>query len=148
MVEAVIEDLALKKPLYEDIGRRAQDKPLTLTHAYPDPDPNRRLVSDGCIIASNTSSLAVHKMGAFCGRPSQMIGLHFFNPVQLMKLVEVVKTPQTDPALFQSAMGFARALGKTPVECVDTEGFVVNRLLVPFLIEAMMLVLPSPLPLP
>ena len=79
-------------------------------------------------------------MGAFCGRPSQMIGLHFFNPVQLMKLVEVVKTPQTDPALFQSAMGFARALGKTPVECVDTEGFVVNRLLVPFLIEAMMLV--------
>jgi len=119
VVEAVIEDLALKKPLYEDIGR---------------------LVSDSCIIASNTSSLAVHKMGAFCGRPSQMIGLHFFNPVQLMKLVEVVKTPQTDPALFQSAMGFARALGKTPVECVDTEGFVVNRLLVPFLIEAMMLV--------
>lgn len=140
MVEAVIEDLALKKPLYEDIGRRAQDKPLTLTHAYPDPDPNRRLVSDGCIIASNTSSLAVHKMGAFCGRPSQMIGLHFFNPVQLMKLVEVVKTPQTDPALFQSALGFAKALGKTPVECVDTEGFVVNRLLVPFLIEAIMLV--------
>ena len=119
VIEAVIEDLALKKPLYEDIGR---------------------LVSDGCIIASNTSSLAVHKMGAFCGRPSQMIGLHFFNPVQLMKLVEVVKTPQTDPALFQSAMGFARALGKTPVECVDTEGFVVNRLLVPFLIEAIMLV--------
>lgn len=119
VIEAVIEDLALKKPLYEDIGR---------------------LVSDGCIVASNTSSLAVHKMGAFCGRPSQMIGLHFFNPVQLMQLVEVVKTPQTDPALFQSAMGFARALGKTPVECVDTEGFVVNRLLVPFLIEAIMLV--------
>lgn len=119
VVEAVIEDLALKKPLYEDIGR---------------------LVSDDCIIASNTSSLAVHKMGAFCGRPKQMIGLHFFNPVQLMQLVEVVKTPQTDPALFQSAMGFARALGKTPVECVDTEGFVVNRLLVPFLIEAILLV--------
>ena len=119
VVEAVIEDLALKQPLYEHIGR---------------------VVTDSCIIASNTSSLAIHKMGAFSGRPKQMIGLHFFNPVQLMKLVEVVKTPDTDPALFQSAMGFARALGKTPVECIDTEGFVVNRLLVPYLIEAVLLV--------
>jgi 3-hydroxyacyl-CoA dehydrogenase len=49
-----------------------------------------------------------------------MVGLHFFNPVQLMQLVEVVKTPDTDPALFSSAMGFARALGKTPVECIDS----------------------------
>ena len=119
IVEAVIEDLALKKPLYEDIGR---------------------VVKDTCIIASNTSSLAIHKMGAFSGRPAQMVGLHFFNPVQLMQLVEVVRTDQTDPALFQGAMGFAKALGKTPVECIDTEGFVVNRLLVPYLIEAMALV--------
>ena len=99
-----------------------------------------QVVSDSCIIASNTSSLAIHKMAAFTGRPSQMVGLHFFNPVQLMQLVEVVRTEQTDPALFARAMGFASALGKTPVECIDTEGFVVNRLLVPYLIEAICLV--------
>jgi len=115
----VIEDLALKKPLYEEIGAT---------------------VSDRCIIASNTSSLSIAKMAEFCGRPKQMLGLHFFNPVQLMQLVEVVRTEQTDAALFESAFGFAHALGKKPIRCVDTEGFVVNRLLVPYLIEAIALV--------
>mmetsp|Transcript_23349 Transcript_23349/g.50388 ORF Transcript_23349/g.50388 Transcript_23349/m.50388 type:complete len:321 (-) Transcript_23349:487-1449(-) len=119
VVEAVIEDLSLKKPLYEDIGR---------------------VVSDSCIIASNTSSLSIGKMAAFCGRPKQMIGLHFFNPVQLMQLVEVIRTEETDPELFSSAMAFARDLGKTPIDCIDTEGFVVNRLLVPYLTEAISLV--------
>uniref|UniRef100_A0A7S4EWU4 3-hydroxyacyl-CoA dehydrogenase n=1 Tax=Chrysotila carterae TaxID=13221 RepID=A0A7S4EWU4_CHRCT len=119
VIEAVIEDLALKKPLYEEIGAT---------------------VSDRCIIASNTSSLSIAKMAEFCGRPKQMLGLHFFNPVQLMQLVEVVRTEQTDAALFESAFGFASALGKKPIRCVDTEGFVVNRLLVPYLIEAIALV--------
>jgi 3-hydroxyacyl-CoA dehydrogenase len=119
IVEAVIEDLALKEKLYRDIGGA---------------------VSDKCIIASNTSSLPIGKMAGYCGRPAQMLGLHFFNPVQLMKLVEVVRTEQTDPALFARAMQFGRELGKTPVECIDTPGFVVNRLLVPYMASALLMV--------
>lgn len=119
IIEAVIEDIKLKEVLYQDIGAT---------------------VSDSCIIASNTSSLSIGKMAGHCGRPSQMIGMHFFNPVQMMKLVEVIKTDQTDPALFSRAMEFTRALGKTPVECIDTPGFVVNRLLVPYLCSALTLV--------
>jgi len=118
VIEAVIEDLSLKEPLYQNIGR---------------------VVSDDCIIASNTSSLSIAKMGAFCGRPAQMVGLHFFNPVQLMKLVEVIRTDDTSPAIFKRAMAFGEALGKTPIEAIDTPGFVVNRLLVPYLIEAIAL---------
>ena len=119
VVEAVIEDIGLKKPLYEDLGRICK------------PD---------CVIASNTSSLAIGKMAAFCGKPAQMVGLHFFNPVQLMQLVEVVRTEQTSAEIFKKAMGFATDLGKTPIECIDTPGFVVNRLLVPYLIESIQLV--------
>ena len=119
IVEAVVEDLKLKEVLYGDIGR---------------------VVSDDCIIASNTSSLPIHKMAGYCGRPKQMVGLHFFNPVQLMKLVEVVKTDQTDPAIFARAMDFSTSLGKVAVECIDTPGFVVNRLLVPYLCSAILMV--------
>ena len=76
-------------------------------------------------------------MAPFTERPKQMVGLHFFNPVQLMALVEVVKTEQTDPAVFARAYAFAEALGKTPIECIDTPGFVVNRLLVPYICESL-----------
>lgn len=69
-----------------------------------------------------------------------MVGLHFFNPVQLMQLVEVVKTDETDPAIFGRAMLFTKSLKKTPVECIDTPGFVVNRLLVPYICSALLLV--------
>jgi 3-hydroxyacyl-CoA dehydrogenase len=69
-----------------------------------------------------------------------MIGMHFFNPVQLMRLVEVIKTDSTDPAVFARAMEFAKSLSKTPVECIDTPGFVVNRLLVPYMCSALLLV--------
>ena len=69
-----------------------------------------------------------------------MCGLHFFNPVQLMQLVEVVRTEATTPAVFARGMAFARALGKTPVDCIDTPGFVVNRLLVPYIASAISLV--------
>ena len=119
VIEAVIEDLALKEKLYTDLGR---------------------VLSPDCIIASNTSSLPIGAMAGYCGRPSHMIGLHFFNPVQLMKLVEVVRTDATDPKVFLTGMVFTRALDKTPIECIDTPGFVVNRLLVPFIIEAISLV--------
>jgi len=119
IVEAVIEDLALKEKLYSDIGK---------------------VVSDECVIASNTSSLPIGKMAGYCGRPAQMCGLHFFNPVQLMQLVEVVRTEDTSPAIFDRAYKFGAALGKTPVECIDTPGFVVNRLLVPYLASAMLMV--------
>eukprot|EP00316_Scyphosphaera_apsteinii_P024048 CAMPEP_0119341908 /NCGR_PEP_ID=MMETSP1333-20130426/103589_1 /TAXON_ID=418940 /ORGANISM="Scyphosphaera apsteinii, Strain RCC1455" /LENGTH=322 /DNA_ID=CAMNT_0007354005 /DNA_START=24 /DNA_END=992 /DNA_ORIENTATION=+ len=115
IVEAVIEDIQLKETLYAAIGKA---------------------VSNTCVIASNTSSLSVSKMAEFCGRPKQMCGLHFFNPVQLMQLVEVIKTDQTDPVIFDSAFAFAKALGKTPIECIDTPGFVVNRLLVPYMMSA------------
>ena len=119
IVEAVVEDLKLKETLYGDIGR---------------------VVKDDCIIASNTSSLPIFKMADYCGRPAQMCGLHFFNPVQLMQLVEVIKTDKTDPQIFARAMSFGAALGKTPVECIDTPGFVVNRLLVPYIASALLLV--------
>merc|ERR1712079_371653 len=65
-----------------------------------------------------------------------MCGLHFFNPVQLMQLVEVIRTDHTDPAIFRKAYNFAKAVGKTPVDCIDTPGFIVNRLLVPYLMSA------------
>ena len=88
------------------------------------------------IFASNTSSLSITEMAATTKRPSRFVGLHFFNPVPLMKLVEVVRSPLTDPAVFEEAAAFAKSLGKTPVRAGDRTGFVVNRLLVPFLLDA------------
>jgi 3-hydroxybutyryl-CoA dehydrogenase len=88
------------------------------------------------IFASNTSSLSITEMAATTKRPSRLVGLHFFNPVPLMKLVEVVRSPLTDPAVFEEATAFARTLGKTPVRASDKSGFVVNRLLVPYLLDA------------
>ena len=82
VIEAVIEDLKLKETLYGDLGR---------------------VLKPDCIIASNTSSLSIGTMAGYCGRHSHMVGLHFFNPVQLMQLVEVVRTEQTDPAVFARA---------------------------------------------
>jgi len=88
------------------------------------------------IFASNTSSLSITEMAATTKRPSRVVGLHFFNPVPLMKLVEVVRSPLTDPAVFEEATAFAKSLGKTPVRASDKTGFVVNRLLVPYLLDA------------
>ncbi|HWX25758.1 MAG TPA: 3-hydroxyacyl-CoA dehydrogenase family protein, partial [Vicinamibacteria bacterium] len=69
-------------------------------------------------------------------RPDRFVGLHFFNPVPLMKLVEVVRSPLTSPGSFEAALAFAKSLGKTPVRATDKTGFVVNRLLVPYLLDA------------
>ncbi|HSM50393.1 MAG TPA: 3-hydroxybutyryl-CoA dehydrogenase [Thermoanaerobaculia bacterium] len=88
------------------------------------------------IFASNTSSLTVTQLAAACGRPERTIGLHFFNPVPVMKLVEVVRTILSSEEAIADAMAFCRALGKEPVACRDNSGFIVNRLLVPYLLDA------------
>ena len=116
VVEAIVEDLDVKKELFADLGARC--KPET-------------------IFASNTSSFPIGEMAAASGRPERFVGLHFFNPVQLMRLVEVVRTDGTDDEVFAAARAFGEACGKSPVACKDTPGFVVNRLLVPYMVESL-----------
>jgi 3-hydroxyacyl-CoA dehydrogenase len=116
VVEAIVEDLPAKKRLFAELGKLC--KPAT-------------------IFASNTSSFPIAEMGEASGRPQRMVGLHFFNPVQLMRLVEVVRTAKTAEDVFAEARAFGEACGKTPVSCKDTPGFVVNRLLVPYMTEAL-----------
>ena len=119
VVEAVIENMDLKQKLYESLGQVCDPK---------------------TIFASNTSSLSITEMSAFSGRPQNFVGVHFFNPVQIMKLVEVIKTEHTDPAVFQKAYDWVTDIGKVAVSCGDTPGFIVNRLLVPALMQAMLMV--------
>jgi 3-hydroxybutyryl-CoA dehydrogenase len=90
------------------------------------------------IIATNTSSISITKLGAAMTRPQRFVGLHFFNPVPLMGLVEVVRGDQTDDATVEAAVALAKRLGKTPVVVKDSPGFVVNRLLCPMLNEAVL----------
>jgi len=94
------------------------------------------VVAPTAIFASNTSSLSITELAAKTSRPSRFVGLHFFNPVPLMQLVEVVKTPMTDAAVLADVTAFAAALPKVVVAAQDTPGFVVNRLLVPYLLDA------------
>ncbi len=115
VIEAIVENIAAKKELFSKLDS------LLAPHA---------------IICSNTSSLCVIEMAAATKRPKQVAGLHFFNPVPIMKLVEVVKTIVTDQATIDALYAFARKLGKVPILAQDTPGFVVNRLLVPYLLYA------------
>ena len=115
VIEAVVEDLEVKNALWKELNA------LCPAHT---------------IFASNTSSLTIAAMAAAAGRPDRMVGLHFFNPVPLMKLVEVVKTVTTSAETFQRAFDFAKKLGKEPIAAKDNSGFVVNLLLVPYLIDA------------
>jgi 3-hydroxybutyryl-CoA dehydrogenase len=115
VVEAVVESLAAKRDLFQAL------------------DP---LAPPSTIFASNTSSLSITEMAAVTRRPQRFVGLHFFNPVPLMKLVEVVRSPLTAPAAFEEAFQFAKSLGKTPIRAADRTGFIVNRLLVPYLLDA------------
>ncbi len=115
VIEAASENLALKRDLLGALDG---------------------ICGPGAIFASNTSSLSVTEMSTFTRRPERVIGLHFFNPVQLMKLVEVVRTLRTDPAALADASAWCVALGKTVVSTGDSTGFVVNRLLVPYMIDA------------
>jgi 3-hydroxybutyryl-CoA dehydrogenase len=93
-------------------------------------------VKEDAIFASNTSSLTITQMAMFTRRPDRFVGLHFFNPVPVMKLVEVVRTLLTSDEAYDRAFEFARSLGKEPIACKDNSGFVVNRLLVPYLLDA------------
>ncbi len=93
-------------------------------------------VKESAIFASNTSSLTITQMSMFTRRPERFVGLHFFNPVPVMKLVEVVRTLITSDETFASASEFVRSLGKEPIGARDNSGFIVNRLLVPYLLDA------------
>ena len=115
VIEAVVEELDVKNALWREL---------------------HGVVPAHALFASNTSSLTIAAMAAASGRADRMVGLHFFNPVPLMKLVEVVRTVTTSDATFAAAMDFARRLGKEPIEAKDTSGFVVNRLLVPYMLDA------------
>jgi len=118
VVEAIVEDLDAKKSLFAELGG---------------------LCKAETIFASNTSSFPIGEMAEASGRPSRFVGLHFFNPVQLMRLVEVVRTDSTDDDVFAAARAFGEAVGKAPVACKDTPGFVVNRLLVPYMSQAFLM---------
>jgi 3-hydroxybutyryl-CoA dehydrogenase len=115
VIEAVTEDLEVKNDMFRELDR---------------------LCGPGTIFASNTSSLTIADMAAATNRPDRVVGLHFFNPVPVMKLVEVVRTIATSEETFQRALGFARAVGKEPIVCRDASGFIVNRLLVPYMLDA------------
>jgi 3-hydroxybutyryl-CoA dehydrogenase len=115
VIEAVIEDLETKNALWRELNP---------------------IVAAATIFASNTSSLTIAAMAAASGRADRLIGLHFFNPVPLMRLVEVVRTITTSAETFDRAMEFVRRVGKQPVVARDCSGFVVNRLLIPYMLDA------------
>jgi 3-hydroxybutyryl-CoA dehydrogenase len=115
VIEAIVEDLGAKQSLW----RRLEG-----------------LTGKVCLFASNTSSLAIVDQAVGLAHPDRLMGLHFFNPVPLMALVEVVRSVQTSPAVLASGEAFVRGLGKVPVPARDESGFVVNRLLVPYLLDA------------
>ncbi len=115
IIEAVTENLGLKKEILATLDAAA---------------------GPGTILASNTSSLSITEMSTFVRRSERVVGLHFFNPVPLMKLVEVVRTVRTDAAALADVQAWCLAIGKTPVNCGDSTGFIVNRLLVPYMLDA------------
>lgn len=114
-IEAVVEDLDVKNDLWSRLDR---------------------IATPAAVFASNTSSLTIIAMASASGRPDRMLGLHFFNPVPSMKLVEVVRTITTSAQTEQRAIEFVRALGKEPIRAKDGSGFVVNLLLVPYMLDA------------
>ncbi len=115
IIEAIVEQLPAKRELFEDLDSTCSPK---------------------TIFASNTSSISITEMSAATKRPGRFLGLHFFNPVPVMKLVEVIRTIATDAAVYDEMVAFGRRLGKTPVCTSDRPGFIVNRLLVPYLLDA------------
>ena len=115
VIEAITEDLALKNALFKELDG---------------------LCGAGTIFASNTSSLTIAEMAAATKRPDRFVGLHFFNPVPIMALVEVVRTVTTSEETFKRAFSFAASLRKEPVAAKDNSGFIVNLLLVPYLLDA------------
>ena len=115
VIEAIIENVPTKKEMYGALDG---------------------VVKKSGIFASNTSSISITELMTATKRPERFIGLHFFNPVPLMKLVEVVRTIATAPEVYDAAYEFAKKLGKVPVRAKDSTGFIVNRLLVPYMLDA------------
>lgn len=115
VIEAIVEELEAKNALFGALDE---------------------LCGEGTIFASNTSSLAITDMAAATSRRDRFVGLHFFNPVPVMKLVEVVRTIATSDETFDRAFAFAKAVGKAPVAAKDNSGFIVNLLLVPYMLDA------------
>ena len=115
IIEAIIENLDEKRKMYAAL---------------------EAIVKKDTIFASNTSSLSITELMTATKRPERFVGLHFFNPVPLMKLVEVVRTIATADDVFQAAVAFGQKVGKVPVRTSDKTGFIVNRLLVPYLLDA------------
>ena len=115
IIEAIIENVEEKKKMYSSIDG---------------------IVKKDAIFASNTSSISITELLTSTKRPERFVGLHFFNPVPLMKLVEVVRTIATADDVYQTAYEFAKKLGKVPVRTSDKTGFIVNRLLVPYMLDA------------
>src|SRR5207247_2420037 len=119
VIEAVVEDLAVKQKVFAELESRT--RPET-------------------VLASNTSSLPVSAIAAQMEHPQRVAGLHFFNPVHKMDLIEVVQAPATDEDAMKLLMRWALALGKTPIRVKDSPGFVVNRVLMPYVNEAVLLI--------
>jgi 3-hydroxybutyryl-CoA dehydrogenase len=115
VIEAIVENLDEKRRTFEALDRAVQPE---------------------AIFASNTSSLTITQIAMATKRPDRFVGLHFFNPVPVMKLVEVVRTIITSDGAYAEVFAFARAVGKEPIACRDNSGFIVNRLLVPYLLDA------------
>ena len=115
VIEAVTENLELKRKIFTELDG---------------------IVKPEAIFASNTSSLSITEMMTATRRAPRFLGLHFFNPVPLMKLVEVIQTVVTDPAVVKIGLDFVRKVGKTPILTKDRAGFIVNRLLVPYLLDS------------
>jgi len=120
VIEAATEKLEIKTQIFRDLDRMARPE---------------------AILATNTSSISITKLGALTGRPEKVVGMHFFNPVPVMKLVEVIRGLATSVETFAAVRDLAVELGKTPVEVNDAPGFVSNRVLMPLLNEAMFAVM-------
>jgi 3-hydroxybutyryl-CoA dehydrogenase len=119
VIEAVTENTELKKKLFKDLSD---------------------VVRADAILATNTSSISVTELAAGVRNPERMVGMHFFNPVPVMKLVEIIKGYSTSDAVMAAAREFALAVGKEPITCPDTPAFVVNKLLIPYLLDAVRMV--------
>src|SRR5262245_1790276 len=115
VVEAIVENVETKRQAFAQVENH---------------------VAPHCLIASNTSSLCITELAAHTKRPDKVGGLHFFNPVPLMKLVEVIRALTTSDSTHNELFGFAKAVGKEPITAPDKGGFIVNRLLVPYLLDA------------
>ena len=115
VIEAASEKLEIKKKIFADLATNT---------------------SDTAILATNTSALPINELAITTGAPPRVVGLHFFNPVSRMKLIEVVAGPQTSEEIRERALAFARQVGKLPVLVQDSPGFLVNRVLFPYLLDA------------